>query len=194
MIGTIPRRLVLLVCSLFIVCVRLGAQTPTGDAAETPPSPGRFGFEFAAGPAFELASAGDRTPQRAVLGVPAMTIRVFSWFDYAVEGHLSRHVTPVEGNVLGIVPVGFRLHTAGRTPIHLSLGAGTVWSDLAGLHGVEQRQNFVTHFGAGITRVRDNGSGVSLEARFFHMSNLNGAPPNLGMELFTVLVGYRLPR
>ena len=194
MIGTIPRTLVLLVCSFFIACVRLGAQTPTGDASETPPSPGRVGFEVAAGPAFEVASAGERTPQRAVLGVPALTIRVFPWFDYAVEGHLSRHVTPVKGNIAGIVPVAFRMHTTGRTQFHLGLGAGIVWSGLAGLHGVEQRQNFVTQFGAGIARVRANGSGVSLEARFFHMSNLQAAPPNLGMEVFTVLVGYRLPR
>ena len=141
-----------------------------------------------------MATAGERESQRAVLGVPALTIRVASWFEYTVEGHLSRHVTPVTGNVLGIVPVAFRVHTGGRTQVHLSVGAGVVWSDLAGLRGVEQRRNFVTQLGAGIARVRANGSGVSLEARFFHMSNLHGAPPNLGMEVFTVLVGYRLPR
>jgi hypothetical protein len=191
----IPRTVALLVCSSFISCVTLGAQTqPTGLAAETTASPGRVGFEVAAGPAFEVSTAGERESQRAVLGVPALTIRVFSWFDYAVEGHLSRHVTPVSGNVYGIVPVAFRVHTRGRTQVHLSLGSGIVWSDLAGLHGVEQRRNFVTHLGAGIARVGANGSGVSLEARFFHMSNLHAAPPNLGMEVFTVLVGYRLPR
>ena len=37
----------------------------------------------------------------------------------------------------------------------------------------------------------DTGDGSDM---FFHMSNLHAAPPNLGMEVFTVLVGYRLPR
>src|SRR5688572_28224646 len=160
----IPRTVVLLVCSSFISCVTLGAQTePTGHAAGSPASPGRVGFEVAAGPAFEVATAGQRESQRAVLGVPALTIRVASWFEYAVEGRLSRHLTPVTGNVLGIVPIAFRVHTGGRTQVHLSVGTGVVWSDLTGLHGVEQRRNFVTQLGAGIARVRANGSGVSLE-------------------------------
>jgi len=195
MIVRIPRTLVLLLCAFLLSGVTLGAQTaPTPKAPETRPSAGRIGVEVAAGPAFEVATAGERESQFAVLGVPAMTIRLFSWLDYTVEGHLSRHVNPVSGNVFGIVPVAFRVHSKGRTQVHLSLGSGIVWSDLAGLHGVEQRQNFVTHLGAGIARVGANGSGVSLEARFFHMSNLHAAPPNLGMEVFTVLVGYRLPR
>lgn len=200
----------LLVCACFLSCATLGAQTSAEAAAgsavgsaagsaaasgaEPVPRPGRIGVEVAAGPAFEVATAGERASQRAVLGVPALTIRLFSWLDYAVEGHLSGHVTPVSGNVFGIVPVAFRVHSKGRTQAHLSLGSGIVWSDLAGLHGVEQRQNFVTHLGAGMSRLRPNGSGVSVEARFFHMSNLHAAPPNLGMEVFTVLVGYRLPR
>jgi hypothetical protein len=178
-----------------MLCATLSAQTPpSGDAVTTAASPGRLGLEVAAGPAFEVATAGERESQRAILGVPALTVKLFSWVDYVVEGHLSRHVTPVSGNVFGFVPVAFRVHTTRRTQVHLSLGSGIVWSDLAGLHGVEQRQNFATHLGAGIARVRDNGSAVSLEARFFHMSNLHAAPPNLGMEVFTVLVGYRLPR
>jgi len=42
--------------------------------------------------------------------------------------------------------------------------------------------------------VRANGSDVSLEARFFHLSNLGAAPPNLGMEMVSVLVGYGFSR
>ena len=184
----------IVVCSSFISCVTLRAQSGRPDPAETPPSPSRIGLEVAAGPAFEVATAGDRASQRAVLGVPALVIRVTSWFDYTVEGHLSRHVTPVSGNVFGIVPVGFRLHRGSRTQVHLSAGAGLVWTDLAGLHGVDQRRNFLTQIGTGIARVGANGSGVSLEARLFHLSNLHGAPPNLGMDAIAVLVGYRLPR
>src|SRR4030095_2236762 len=183
MIARIPATLVLLVCSSFISCVTLRAQTvPPGYPTETPTSPGRVGFEVAAGPPFEVFPAGDRASQRAVLGVPTLTIRVASWFDYAVEGHLSRHVTPVNGNILGIVPVAFRVHTGGRTRVHLSVGAGLVWTDLAGLHGLEQRRNFITQVGAGIARIRANGSAVSLEARFFHLSKLSATPPNLGRE------------
>ena len=196
MIARIPGTLVLLACWFLMSCATLGAQTlpPGPSAAEPPASPGRLGFEVAGGPAFEVATAGERESQRGVLGVPALTLRVFPWFDYAVEGHLSRHVTPVTGNVFGVVPIAFRVHTRGRTQVHLSLGSGIVWSGLAGLHGVEQRRNFVTHLGAGIARVGAHGAGLSLEARFFHMSNLHAAPPNLGMEVFAVLVGYRLPR
>ena len=161
--------------------------------AQTVP-PRRAGIEVAAGPIFEVATAGDRASQRGVLVVPTLGVRVSSWFEYTLEGHLSRHVTPVSGNVFGIVPIGFRLRTGTRTQVHLSAGAGIVWSDLAGLHGVEQRRNFITQIGAGIARVGAKGSGLSLEARLFHLSNLHAAPPNLGMEAVAVLVGYRLPR
>jgi hypothetical protein len=185
----------LIVCSFFISCATLDAQTGASGSAATPPaSRGRIGFELAGGPAFEVATAGDRESQFAVLGVPAMTIRVTSWFDYAVEGHLAGHVTPVSGSVFGIVPIGFRLHTRGRTQVHVAGGGGVVWTDLTDVRGLNQRQNYVTQLGAGIARVGANGSGVAVEARFFHLSNLNGAPPNLGMEVFAVLVGYRFPR
>ena len=143
---------------------------------------------------FEVAAAGDRASQRGVLGVPALSIRVASWFDYTLEGHLSRHVTPISGNVFGVVPIAFRLHTTGRTQVHLSAGAGVAWSDLVGLRGVEQRRNFLEQIGIGIARTGANGSGVSAELRFFHLSNLHSAPPNLGMETLAILVGYRLPR
>jgi hypothetical protein len=186
--------LALLLSASFISCLTLNAQTlPPAPAAETPPSQGRVGFEVAAGPAFETSVAGGRAPQRAVLGVPSLTLRVASWFDYAVEGHFARHVTPVTANEFGIVPIAFRLHTGGRTQVHLSGGAGVVWSGLAGIHGLEQRQNYITQLGAGVARVLANGSAVSLETRFYHLSNDGAKPPNLGMEQISLLVGYRLP-
>ena len=195
MIVRIPTTPALLLSAFFISCVTLSAQTlPPAPSAELPPSPGRVGFEVAAGPAFELAAAGKRAPQRAVLGVPTLTLRVASWFDYAVEGHFARHVTPVTANEFGIVPIAFRVHTGGRTQVHLSGGAGVVWSGLAGIHGLEKRQNYITQLGAGVARVRANGSAVSLETRFYHLSNDGAKPPNLGMEQISVLVGYRLPR
>ena len=195
MIVRIPTTLALLLSASFISCVTLSAQTlPPAPSAELPPSPSRVGFEAAVGPAFEMSAAGDRAPQRAVLGVPTLTIRVAPWFDYAVEGHFARHLTPVTANEFGIVPIAFRLHTGGRTQVHLSGGAGVVWSGLAGIHGLEQRQNYITQLGAGVARVRANGSAVSLETRFYHLSNDGAKPPNLGMEQISVLVGYRLPR
>jgi hypothetical protein len=172
----------------------VGAQgAPSQRAAGFEPV-GRLGLELAGGPALEVATAGDRESQRGIVFVPSLGIRVTSWFDYAIEGHLARHLTPLTGNVLGVVPVGLRLHTPGRTQVHVSAGAGVAWSDLAGLRGVEQRRNYLTHIGAGLARVAANGSGVTVEARLLHLSNLSSAPPNLGMEVFAVLVGYRLPR
>jgi len=179
--------LALLLSAPFISCLTLNAQTP-------PPSQGRIGVEVAAGPAFETSVAGGREPQRAVLGVPSLTLRVASWFDYAVEGHFARHVTPVTANEFGIVPIAFRLHTGGRTQVHFLGGAGMVWSGLAGIHGLEQRQNYITQLGAGIARVGANGSAISLETRFYHLSNDGAKPPNLGIEQISLLVGYRLPR
>ena len=194
MIVRIPTLLPLLLSASFISCLTLNAQTlPPAPAAETPPSQGRVGFEVAAGPAFETSVAGGRAPQRAVLGVPSLTLRVASWFDYAVEGHFARHVTPVTANEFGIVPIAFRLHTGGRTQVHLSGGVGVVWSGLAGIHGLEQRQNYITQLGAGFARVRANGSAVLLETRFYHLSNDGAKPPNLGIEQISLLVGYRLP-
>jgi hypothetical protein len=163
-------------------------------AAESAAPAGRVGFEVAAGPMFEVATAGDRESERGLLAVPGFSVRVASWFEYTLEGHLSRHVTPVSGNVFGIVPVGFKVRIGPRKLLHLSTGAGVVWTDLAGLHGVEQRRNYITQIGVGITKTGTRGSGLSLEARLFHLSNLHAAPPNLGMEAFAMLVGYRLPR
>jgi lipid A 3-O-deacylase PagL len=185
MIVRIPTILVLLLFASFISCVTLSAQTP--------PSPGRVGFEVAAGPAFETSVAGGRAPQHAVLVVPSLTLRVTSWFDYAVEGHFARHISPVSANEFGIVPISFRMHTGGRTQVHFSGGGGVVWSGLAGIHGLEQRQNYITQLGAGVARVRGNGSAISTEIRFYHMSNDGAKPPNLGIEQISVLVGYRLP-
>jgi hypothetical protein len=185
----------LLVFSAVIPCSTLHAQPlPPGSPAERAPFSSRLRFEIAAGPAFEVATAGERLSQRAALAVPTLAIRVASWFDYTAEGHLSRHVSPVSGNVFGIVPVGLRVHRGARTQFHLAAGAGLAWTDLDGLHGVEQRRNFLTQIGIGITRVGANRAGMSLEARFFHLSNLHRAPPNLGLEMFALLVGYRLPR
>ena len=187
--------LALLTLFAFIIpSATVRAQTvPPGYPPEPASFSSRVRFEVAAGPAFEVATAGDRLSQRAVLAVPALGVRVASWLAYAAEGHVSRHVSPVSGNVFGIVPVGFRVHRGSRTQLHLAAGAGLVWTDLDGLHGVEQRRNFLTQIGIGISRVSENGSGVSLEARFFHLSNLHAAPPNLGMEMFSLLIGYRLP-
>jgi hypothetical protein len=195
MIVRISTMLALLLSASFISCLTLNAQTlPPAPAAETPPSQGRVGFEVAAGPAFETSVAGGRAPQRAVLVAPSLTLRVASWFDYAVEGHFARHVTPLTANEFGIVPIAFRLHTGGRTQVHLSGGVGVVWSGLAGIHGLEQRQNYITQLGAGFARVRANGSALSLETRFYHLSNDGAKPPNLGIEQISLLVGYRLPR
>src|SRR6185295_11044847 len=109
MIVRTPATLALLLAASFISCVTLSAQTlPPAPSAEPP---GRVGFEVAVGPAFESSAAGRRTPQRAVLAVPTLTLRVASWFDYTVEGHFARHVTPFTANEFGIVPVAFRVHT-----------------------------------------------------------------------------------
>jgi hypothetical protein len=167
------------------------AQTvlPPGDLRQ--PDERRLVWGIAAGPALEVATAGDREGERGVLVAPSVGIRVASWFEYVVEGHLARYVSPVGGTIAGVVPIGWRIHGRGRTQPYLSMGAGLVWTDYTDLRGLDRRRNFLTQVGAGVRRVTPGGAAVSVEARLFHLSNLSSAPPNLGIEVFTVLVGYR---
>ncbi|MBA3885151.1 MAG: acyloxyacyl hydrolase [Acidobacteria bacterium] len=138
-----------------------------------------------------MATPGERQGERGLLGAPSISLRVTPWFEYVVEGHVARYVRPVSGNMAGVVPLGWRIHARGRSQPYLSMGAGLVWTDFTGLRGIDQQRNYLTQIGAGVRRLRTDGSVVSVEARFFHLSNLSSAPPNLGMEVFAVLVGYR---
>jgi hypothetical protein len=160
----------------------------------TEPLPRRLRIAVAAGPALEVATAGERASQRGVLVVPSLSIAVTSWFEYVIEGHVAGYFTPEAGYVAGVVPVGLRVHTRGRTQGHVALGAGVAWTDLTDLRGIERPRNYLTQIGGGARRVRADGSSVSVEARLLHLSNLGAAPPNLGIEVFTVLVGYRFSR
>jgi hypothetical protein len=166
---------------------------PAAMAGAPPPAQGRMRLELAGGPAFEVATAGERGSERGLMAAPSLSIRVGPWFEYVLEGHVSHYVAPEDGTVLGIVPAGFRLHSRGRTQAYLSAGAGLAWTDFEGLRGLDRRRNYLTQIGAGVRRVREHGDALSVEARFFHLSNLSSAPPNLGIEVFAVLVGYRLP-
>ena len=172
------------------------AQSPAL-ATPYPPTdarPHRVSVDVAGGPAFEVATAGDRTSQRGLLVVPAMSIRVTSWFEYLVEGHVAGYVTPERGYVAGVVPVALRVHSRGRTQAFASIGAGLAWTNLTGLRGIERPRNYLTQAGGGVRHMRPDGSALSLEARLLHLSNLGAAPPNLGIEVFTVLIGYRIRR
>jgi hypothetical protein len=151
----------------------------------------RLRWEIAGGPALEVATPGERERQRGVLAVPSFSVALASWFEIVVEGHAARYVAPVPGHVLGVVPIGWRIHAPGRTQPYLSAGAGLVWTNLTELTGVERRRNFLTQIGVGLRHVRPSGSALSVEARFFHLSNLGAVRPNLGIEVFAVLVGYR---
>jgi hypothetical protein len=160
----------------------------------TEPLPRRLRIAVAAGPALEVATAGERASQRGVLVVPSLGIGVTSWFEYVIEGHVSGHFTPEAGYVAGVVPVGLRFHSRGGTQAFATLGAGLAWTNLTGLRGIERRRNYLTQAGGGVRRVRTDGSAISVEARLLHLSNLGAAPPNLGIEVFTVIVGYRFSR
>lgn len=189
------------VAALLIACVSTASAEARGEEAPADgppvvaqPHAARLRVEFAAGPALEVATAGDRESQRGLVVVPSLGIGVASWFEYVVEGHAARYFTPVAGNVAGVVPVGLRFHSRGPTQVHLAAGAGVVWTNLTEIRGIDRRRNYLTQIGAGVRRVRTDGSAISVEARFLHLSNLSSAPPNLGIEVFTVLVGYRFAR
>jgi hypothetical protein len=187
-----------------IVLLIVGAVL-TGDVvrAQATPDPGpstgeqaksrRIRWAFAGGPALEVATPGERQREGGVLAVPSLAIGVASWFELVIEGHAAGYVTPVGGHMVGVVPIGWRLHAPGRIQPYVSGGAGLTWTNLTGLTGLERRRNYLTQIGGGVRHTRANGSAVSVEARLFHLSNLSSAPPNLGMEVFAVLVGYRLP-
>lgn len=156
-----------------------------------PPDERRVHWGIAAGPALEVATPGEREGERGILVVPWVGVRVASWFEYVAEAHVARYVTPMEGTIAGIAPIGWRIHGRGRMQPYVSMGAGVAWTDFTGLRGIDRRRNYLTHIGAGVRRAGASGSAVSVEARLFHLSNLSSAPPNLGMEVFTVMVGYR---
>jgi hypothetical protein len=134
---------------------------------------------------------GEREGERGFLVVPSVGVRVGSWFEWVIEGHAARYVTPVGGTIAGVAPLGWRIHGRGPTEPYVSMGAGVVWTDYTELRGLDRRRNYLTQIGAGVRRITGNGSAVSVEARLFHLSNLSSAPPNLGLEGVTVLVGYR---
>jgi hypothetical protein len=100
----------------------------------------------------------------------------------------------VSANEFGIVPIAFRLHTGGRTQVHLSGGAGVVWSGWPEFMVWSSARITSRNSEQGIARVRANGSALTLETRFYHLSNDGAKPPNLGIEQISVLVGFRLPR
>jgi hypothetical protein len=169
----------------------LAAQSvlPPGDVRL--PEERRVHWGLAAGPVLEVATPGEREQERGVLIAPFVGVRVASWFEYVVEGHVARYVSPVGGTIAGVVPLGWRIHGRGRTQPYVSMGAGMVWTDYTDLRGLDQRRNYLTQLGGGVRRVTSRGAAVSVEARLFHLSNLSSAPPNLGMEGITLLVGYR---
>jgi hypothetical protein len=196
---TRPRALaafVTLACALSFVPGVARAQGPAGQTPYPPadPRPGRLSIDVAGGPALEVATAGERASQRGMLAVPSLGIGVTSWFDYVIEGHVAAYLTPETGYVAGVVPVGLRFHSRGRTQAFAALGAGLAWTNLTGLRGIERRRNYLTQVGGGVRWWRTDGTAISLEARLLHLSNLGAAPPNLGIEVFTVLVGYRFSR
>jgi hypothetical protein len=196
--------------SLVTVALLVGAQVPSlaGAPAEAPGEPSvgasaqfrdtpapssRLHWGIAAGPVVEVATPGSREREIGLLAMPSVEMRLTSWFDYVVEGHAAGYLAPVTGAMAGVVPVGWRIHGRGRTQPFLSMGAGVTWTNLTGLYGLDRRRNYITQIGGGVRRFRATGSALSIEARLFHLSNMSSAPPNLGMEAVTVLVGYRRP-
>jgi hypothetical protein len=183
---------------LFAGLVMLACWAPLA-AAQTVLPPGdvrlpderRVHWGIAAGPVIEVATPGERAQERGILAAPFVGVRVASWFEYVAEGHAARYVGPVGGTIAGVVPLGWRIHGRGRTQPFVSMGAGMVWTSYADLRGLDRRRNYLTQVGAGVRHVTARGAAVSVEARLFHLSNLSSAPPNLGMEGVTFLVGYR---
>jgi hypothetical protein len=113
----------------------------------------RVHWGIAAGPALEVATAGDREAERGVVAAPFVGVRVASWFEYVVEAHAARYVSPVGGTIAGVVPLGWRIHGRGRTQPYISMGAGIVWTNYTDLRGLDRRRNYLTQVGGGIRRV-----------------------------------------
>jgi hypothetical protein len=189
--GTSRFVIIAVITSFAAVCV--SAATVSAQA-EPAPAQRRIRAEIAGGPALEVATPGDRPGERGVLGVPSISLRATSWLEYVVEAHAARYVTPDGGTVAGLVPFGWRIHGRGSTQPYLSLGAGVVWAGFTRLRGIDRRRNYLTHIGGGVRRARADGSSIFVEARLSHFSNLGSAPPNLGMEVVAVMVGYRFAR
>lgn len=190
-VGTLRFVIVAVVSLVAAVC---GSAATVGAQAERVPDRRRIRAEIAGGPAVEVATPGDRPGERGLLGVPSISVWATPWLEYVVEGHAARYLTPDGGTVAGVVPFGWRIHGRGSTQPYVSLGAGIVWAGFTRLRGIDRRKNYLTHIGGGVRRARADGSSIFVEARLSHFSNLGSAPPNLGIEVVAVMVGYRFAR
>jgi len=110
--------------------------------------------------------------------------------EYVLEGHLSRYFDP-GGALVGILPVGFRIHTGGERLLpYLSLGAGLGYTNLQELEEIDRKLNFLLQVGFGVRwRAREQRYFL-LEGRIHHLSNGATAGRNLGINSALVLVGY----
>ena len=154
------------------------------------PDTGRLRPGVAVGPAIEVAMPGNRAGERGVIVAPSLGVRVTSWFEYVVEGHVMRSLGPVGGTIAALQPLGWRLHTPGGTHPFVSMGAGLTYTDFTGLHGIDRRRNYVTHVGFGVRRFTRGGSAFWVETRLSHLSNLGTAGSNMGMEHVAVMAGF----
>jgi hypothetical protein len=143
----------------------------------------------AVGPAVEVAMPGNREGERGAIVAPSVGLRLASWFEYVVEGHVLWSTGPVGGVMAGVQPVGWRIHAPGRTQPFVSMAAGVVYSGFDGLYGLDRRRNYVTHVGGGIRRLTRGGGAWWVEARVSHLSNLGTAGRNMGLEYVAILVG-----
>lgn len=173
-------------CLALLCTARLGAQSEPPLPLHRPPE-----WNISAGYGFSIHVNRGRSNEKVLLFDPGVAFRVGSRFEYLVEAHFARYVSP-GGYMVGAMPIGARLYLgSGRVLPYISLGAGAGWTDLTELEEIDQRFNFLLQTSLGVRRATSATAGWTLEARWSHISNAGLARPNLGLNMLVFLGGWR---
>lgn len=164
----------------------LSAQSEPALPLHRPPE-----WSVAAGYGFMLHVNPGHSEETVVLVQPGVTFRLGPRFEYVVEGHFARYLSP-DGYMVGALPIGARLFLGGgRLLPYVSLGAGAGWTDLTKIEEINRRFNFLLQGSVGVRCATSGREAWTFEARWCHVSNAGSAPPNLGLNMLVFLGGWR---
>ena len=169
--------------------VLLAAAASLSAQSETAPKSDGGRWSLSAGYGFSVKLNRGRSKEHWLLFAPAVAFPLGERFEYVVEGHFAKYLTPA-GWIVGISPLGGRYtFGSGRVRPYVALGAGFGWTDLTELDEIDRRFNFLLQGSVGVRgRVREGA--WSFEGRFSHISNAGTVLPNLGLNSLVFVGGW----
>lgn len=128
--------------------------------------------------------------EQLALVQPEIGWRLSSRLEYVIEGHFVEFWHP-RGYALGVLPLGARFFflRGGLAP-YVGIGAGVCWTDLRTIE-LNRRFNFVLQGGLGLRKTLSDHRAVTVDVRWMHDSNAGTVQPNIGLNAYLVLAGWR---